>query len=285
LRDAALAAHFESVESMREWLDRAAGKNVKYLDAAARHARKAVQLCPLHGQAYVHLAELRFLDDLAPEHGPALLRQAQLVRPQSAPVQFAVGRQQWLDGKVEDALESWKFAFHQDKSSQEQILTLLVGNVPAQVILNSLKPDLAGLQRLESLYLNDQQPLAEYPVVAKAYAEALKQSLASPNCDQPVEQLITAASVYNRLQDTDATEFCLRRALEIDRSSFPARKMYGVFLYEHQEFARASEYLNWCVRMAPSDRWLRGLAEDALDKSSRIQRAGYETRSHNRRGI
>ena len=284
LRDAAQAAQFESVEAMREWLDRAVGKNVKYLDAAARHARKAVQLCPLQGQAYVHLAELRFLDDLAPQHGAALLQQAQLVRPRSATVQFAVGRQRWLDGKVEEALESWKFAFHQDKNSQEQILTLLVGNVPAPVILNSLQPDLAALQRLEVRYFNDQQPLAEHPVVARAYAEALKKGLANPECDQPVEHLIAAAAVYNRLKDTEATDACLRRALEIDRSSFAARKMYGVFLYEHAEYARATEYLSWCARMAPNDRWLRSVAEDALDRSSRtIQPASYESRSRSRR--
>jgi O-antigen ligase/tetratricopeptide (TPR) repeat protein len=284
LRDAVQAAQFESVEAMREWLDRAVGKNVKYLDAAARHATKAVQLCPLQGQAYVHLAELRFLDDLAPQHGSALLRQAQLVRPQSATVQFAIGRQRWLDGKVEEALESWKFAFHQDKNSQEQILSLLVGNVPASVILQSLQPDLVAMQRLEARYLNDQQPLAEYPVVARAYAEALKEELANPECDQPVDRLIAAAAVYNRLQDAEATEACLRRALEIDRSSFAAHKMYGVFLYERAEYARASEFLNWCVRMAPNDRWLRGVAEDALDKSLRtIQPAGFESRGRIRR--
>ena len=72
LRDAALAAQFESHDKMHEWLERAVGKNLKYLHAAARHAKRAAQLCPLQGQAYVHLAELRFLDDLDPQHGPAL---------------------------------------------------------------------------------------------------------------------------------------------------------------------------------------------------------------------
>lgn len=287
LRDAAQAAQFESPEAMREWLDRAVGKNVKYLDVAARHAKNAVQLCPLQGQAYVVLAELRFLEDLAPQHGSALLQQAQLVRPRSAAVQMAVGRQLWLDGKVEEALESWKLAFHQDKTSQEEILRLLVGNVPAQVILNSLKPDLAALQRMETLYLNEQQPLAEYPAVAQAYAEALKNELSNPGCDRPVEHMIAAAAVYNRLQDAEATETCLRRALEIDRSSFAARKMYGVFLYEHEEFAQAAEHLTWCVRMAPTDRWLRSLAAAALDKSLRnpsgIQPANFEARGRKRR--
>lgn len=281
LRDAALVSQFDSVASMREWLQRACGQNVKYLDAAARHAKRAVQLCPLLGQAYVHLAELRFLEDLDPQRGIALLRQAQLVRPQSGAVQFAVGRQQWLDGQVDEALESWKSAFHQDLTWQDQILSLLVGNVPASTILERLKPDLAALRRLETRYLNDQQPLPEYPLVARAYAAALQQELANPECDDPVERLTAAAAVYHRLQDVAATEACLRRALEIDRSSFAARKLFGLFLYEQGQFSRASEHLAWCVRMSPQDRWLRSIAEDALAKSLRspsaIQPAGYES--------
>lgn len=287
IRDAALAAQFESNGEMHEWLERAVGANLKYLVAATRHAEKAVQLCPLQGQAYVHLAELRFLNDLDPQHGAALLRQALLVRPQSASVQFAVGRQHWLDGQIDEALKSWKSAFHQDQSTQEQILTLLVGNVQADVILDHLQPDLAALQRLEARYLNDQQPLPDYPIIARAYAEALKHELTNQECDQPIDQLIAAAAIYNRLQHANETEACLRHAFQIDRTSFAARKMLGAFLLAQERFAEASEHLNWCVRMSPHDRWLRGLAEQALANSLRgpagpigptgIQPAGYET--------
>ena len=287
IRDAALAAQFESNDEMREWLERAVGANLKYLVAAARHAKKAAQLCPLQGQAYLHLAELRFLDDVDPQHGPALLRQALLVRPQSASVQFAVGRRHWLDGQIDEALESWKSAFHQDQSTQEQILSLLVGNVQAEVILDHLQPDLAALQRLETRYLNDQQPLPDYPIIARAYAEALKQELTNPECDQPIDQLIAAAAIYNRLQDDDKTEACLRHAIQIDRTSFAARKMLGAFLLTQERFAEASEHLNWCVRMSPHDRWLRGLAEQALANSLRgptgIQPVGAATFEPTRR--
>lgn len=296
LRDAALAAQFESSDEMHEWLERAVGKNLKYLHAAARHAKKAVLLCPLQGQAYLHLAELRFLDDLESQHGSALLRQALLVRPQSSTVQFAVGRQQWLDGQTDEALESWKSAFHQDQSSQEKILALLVGNVQAEVILDHLKPDLAALRRLEMRYLNDEQPLPDYPVIARAYAEALRQEVTNPECEQPINQLIAAATIYNRLQDADETEACLRHAFQLDRTSFAARKMLGAFLLSQERFADATEHLNWCVRMSPNDRWLRGLAEQALANSLRgptspttpmgfsgVQPAGYETLEPKRR--
>lgn len=293
LRDAALAAQFSSLDEMRGWLERAVGKNLKYLAAAARHAKRAAQLCPLQGQAYIHLAELRFLDDLDSQNGPALLRQALLVRPQSSAVQFAVGRQLWLDGQTDEALDSWKSAFHQDQSTQEQILALLVGNVQAAVILDKLQPDLAALKRLETRYLNNQQPLPDYPVIARAYAAALKQEIANPECEQPINQLLDAATIYGRLQEAGEIEACLRRAIQLDRTSFAARKALGVFLLDQERFAEASEHLNWCVRMSPNDRWLRDLAEQALAAGLRgptlpttrtgVVPAGFETREPKRR--
>lgn len=281
LRDAVLASQFESLDAQNEWLHRAVGKNLRYLFAALRHARRAVELCPLQGQAYVALSELRFLEDPDPETVPALLHQAQLVRPRSAAVQFAVGQNLWWNGQIDAALAAWKIAFHQDPTYQDQILALLVGNVPAASVLEHLQPDLAALKQLEARYNASPLARSEYAVVAQAYAEALKQQLNDPNCDEPVEQLIAAAAVYLRLQADDEAAACLQRALEIDRSSFAARKAYGVFLYQHQEFAEAAKLLGWCSRIAPNDRSLRSLAEDALSRSLRtpigIQPATFET--------
>lgn len=288
LRDAAKAAQFESSAEMRDWLERAVGKNLKYLDAAARHSRHAVQLCPLQGLAYVQLAELRFLEDLDPTLAPALLQQALLVRPNSAEVQFAVGEQAWQDEKYDDALKSWKSAFHQDQATQEKILSrLIAGNLPAQMLLDQLTPDLAALQRLETLYRNDEQPLPDYPVIAEAFGEALKQESLNPECERPIDRLVAAAVVFNRVKNADETEACLRQALQIDRTSFVVRKTLGAFLLDQERFAEASEHLNWCVRMSPNDRWIRGLAEQALANSLRaptgIQPVGFETLEQKRR--
>ena len=288
LRDAAKAAQFESSAEMRDWLERAVGKNLKYLDAAVRHSRHAVQLCPLQGLAYVQLAELRFLEDLDPTLAPALLQQALLVRPNSAEVQFAVGEQAWQDEKYDDALKSWKSAFHQDQATQEKILSrLIAGNLPAQMLLDQLTPDLAALQRLETLYRNDEQPLPDYPVIAEAFGEALKQESLNPECERPIDRLVAAAVVFNRVKDAEETEACLRQAFQIDRTSFVVRKTLGAFLLDQERFAEASEHLNWCVRMSPSDRWIRGLAEQALANSLRaptgIQPVGFETLSPKRR--
>jgi O-antigen ligase/tetratricopeptide (TPR) repeat protein len=287
LRDAALASRFETLDAQNEWLNRAVGKNLRYLFAASRHARRAVELCPLQGQAYVALSELRFLEDRDSQTVSALLHQAQLVRPRSAAVQFAVGQHLWLNGRIDEALAAWKIAFHQDSTYQDQILALLVGNVPAASVLEHLQPDLAALKQLEARYNASPLPRSEYAVVAEAYAEALQQQLNDPNCDEPVEQLIAAAAVYQRLQADDQAAACLQRALDIDRSSFAARKAYGVFLYQHQEFAEAAKLLGWCSRIAPNDRSLRTLAEDALSRSLRtptgVQPASFDTPASARR--
>ncbi len=291
LRDAALASQFASVGDMREWLQRAVGPNLKYLDAAARHAQKAVRLCPLQGQAYVHLAELHFLEDADPKRRQALLNQAELVRPHSAQVQFVVGREALQQGHIEEALQSWKQAFHQERSYQAAILGLLVGTAPAQLILESLEPDLAALEQLELRYrdlpTDEYNPTGEYGTVARAYAQALKSELLKPECERPVERLLSAAAVYTRLQDAVAAEACLRRAIDIDSSSFVARYAYGMLLSRQNRFASASEHLGWCLRVKPNDDSLRRQAEEAVSRSLKsdasVRPAGHESVNRRKR--
>ncbi len=272
LRDAALASPFESVAAMREWLQRAVGPNLKYLDAAADHARQAVRLCPLQAAAYVSLADLAFLEDRNTARSTELLHQALLVRPHSAQVRFVVGREAMLEGRVDDAVNAWKGAFHQQRIYQDRILDLLVGNVPPQVILDDFDPELDVLQKLEVRY---RQLPAQYPVIARAYADSLRIDAARPDCDRPIDRLVSAAGVFARLNRPTETELCFRRALEIDTHSVAVRRSYGNFLIEQGQFTRAAEQLQAGVRLAPGDDSLRRMAELAAKRSmqsdSRIQ--------------
>ena len=61
IRDAVRQSQFSSGQALREWLSRAFGENWKHLEKAMHHAKQAIALCPLHGRAYVYLAELSFL--------------------------------------------------------------------------------------------------------------------------------------------------------------------------------------------------------------------------------
>lgn len=267
LRDAALSAEFTSVEEMRAWLERAVGPNLKYLDAATKHATKALQLCPLHGQGYVHLAELQFLRDLDPSHPQELLKQAQVVRPFSAQVQFVVGREALTVGNLEAALVAWKEAFHSSRNYQDQILDQLVGTAPADLILKNLEPNVDELERLEVRYRG--QPETEYVVVVRALANAMKEEADKPECARPVDRILAAAVAFTRLNELTDADLCFRKAIEKDRSSLAARRGYGVFLFQQQQFARAAEHLQWCARMNPTDGSLRRLAEEATNRSLR----------------
>ena len=279
LRDAALSAQFKSVEEMRVWLERAVGPNLKYLDAASKHATKALQLCPLQGAGYIHLAELQFLKNLDPSHPQEFLKQAQLVRPFSAQVQFVVGREALIEGRLEDAIIAWKDAFHTSRVYQDQILDHLVGTASADLILKSLEPNIEELERLEARYRQQQE--SEYVVVVRAYANALKVDAEQPECVHPVERILAAAVAYSRLNELSEADLCFRKAIEKDRSSVAARRGYGVFLYQQQQFSRAAEHLQWCLRMNPTDGSLRRLTEEATNRGVRhespIQPAEYQS--------
>jgi tetratricopeptide (TPR) repeat protein len=269
LRDAALASNFDSIESMRAWLNRAVGVNLKYLEASSKHAVKALQLCPLQGQGYVYLAELQFLKDLDPQHPKEFLKQAKLVRPFSAQVQFVVGREALAEGRLEDALESWKGAFHTSRSYQDQILDQLVGTASAELILKSLEPNVEELERLEVRYR--EQTETEYVVVVRAYAEALKLDADQPECASPIDRILAAAIAYARLNELSEADLCFRKAIEKDRGSYVARRGYGVFLYQQQQYGRAAEHLQWCLRVNPTDDSLRRVAEDATNRGLRYE--------------
>ena len=58
IRDAAVESHFSSRQALDEWLARAVGEHVKYLDAALQHTHRALALCPLLGEGYLYLGEL-----------------------------------------------------------------------------------------------------------------------------------------------------------------------------------------------------------------------------------
>lgn len=267
LRDTALASQFESVQSMREWLNRAVGSNLKYLDAASKHAVKALQLCPLQGQGYVYLAELQFLNDLDPQHPQELLKQAKLVRPNSSQVQFVVGREALTSGRLEDALKAWKEAFHTSRSYQSQILDQLVGTASADLILKSLEPNVEELERLEVRYRGMSQ--AEHAIVARAYAQALKADAELPECARPIERLLAAAVAHVSLNELAEADLCFRKAIEKDRGSQAARRGYAMFLYQQNQFSRAAEHFQWCLRMNPTDDSLRRLAEEATTRGLR----------------
>jgi hypothetical protein len=73
---------------------------VQLLYRAQRHARRALELCPLQGDVYVRMAELSFLDGSSPTVMEAHLAQGLLVRPNDRNVLIRAGRQELLVGQI-----------------------------------------------------------------------------------------------------------------------------------------------------------------------------------------
>ena len=150
LREAARASQFATRQARQQWLAAVIGERRVYLDEARRAATRAVQLCPLQGQAYLHLAELAFLDHSDPDFGHRLLEQARRVRPYDGMVLFCLGREAVLDGKWDEGLPYWRQAFSHDPHVRQTIIHAVAPQVSADVLLTILQPDQQGLGRCTS---------------------------------------------------------------------------------------------------------------------------------------
>ena len=167
LREAALASRFGSPAELRAWLERAAGENVVWLYRAYEHAKRAVANCPLQGEAYLHLANLCFLDCAPPHVSEAYVKQGLSVRPYDADVLFEAGSQKALAGDLPSAVEYWKQCFRNHGKHQLQIIHALAGPVPAAVLIQEFQPDWWTLRQFWTRYrqfgrLQDLIDLADY---------------------------------------------------------------------------------------------------------------------------
>jgi len=105
IRHAVEVSEFGSVEEKLRWLEVAVGDNLALLRKSLNHAQRAVQLCPLHGEGYIYLADLSFLESNDGLGTHTLVDQALNVRPHSGRVLVAAGIHAALAG---DEPEAWR---------------------------------------------------------------------------------------------------------------------------------------------------------------------------------
>ena len=262
IRDAVWASNFESPEAQREWLQRAVGKNLKYLDSAWKHARRSLKLSPMQGPAYLYLSELGFLYGGDREGQQQYIQQALLVRPHAAQVLFVAGREAWLAGEYERALKFWKESFQRDLVYQQRIVDLLIDYVPATFFIQNFEPDWDALVWLEKRYRRLNRP-ADHQVVLKVVAETAVERADQTAGHQSIKNRLLAASAYTRLGLNESVATCLESAVKTDSNSYNARHTYGMWLYQQNRHAEAAKHLTWCLRLKPDDDRLRRIAERA----------------------
>lgn len=252
VRQAAQASSFPSKETQDIWLDAALGKHREYLDQALRAATRAVHLCPLQGQAYLHLAELAFLHhrDLRLQH--ALLDQALRVRPYDGMVLFSLGREAVLEGQWERGLTYWREAFDTAPEMQDEIIAAIAPQLNPEVFLAIFRPDRHGLGKLFNYYRQTGQD-ASARQVGQPYARSLEQHVVHL-------QGVEAARYWNVIQEiyafldslTEATR-AARHAVNAQPGDYRLRSTLGVRLQQTEQWTEALEQFRWCQNRRPED--------------------------------
>ena len=275
IRDAALASEFSSKQQLDDWLNIAVGENRKLFDGALQHALQSVRLCPLQGEAYALLARVSFLEGPSVDRKRLYVRQALQVRPYHSRVQFVAGQESLLDGNVKDALAHWKKAFHGERDVQDELVRELSAVIPANDLLNTLAPDLRGLEALLSHY-KEVRDVESAKVVATYYAHFLAQQLHSaPGLDR-----LWAFRKLSRLhEDLDAPNDALRFAREasvLAPADFNLKLRLGRLLVNSGRFAEAQVELQWCARHQPDHAEIRKLLA-AANRGSLLRQAAALT--------
>lgn len=266
IRDAALASGFESRAALNQWLDKAIGPHRLQLDRAHFYAQRAVQLCPLQGEAYIYLAELSFLEGNSVAARNAYIDQALRVGPFDGSVLFAAGREAALAGDMPRALEYWKLAFRRGGKYQKSILELLGRKIPTPVMLRVFKPQVDGLACMYHYY-RQHEMLEQACVVSPRFLSALEARAEENEGERAAAARFAAYSVAQFLEDETRAIENLRRSVLATPHHYRRRSVLAECLFHGQRFDEALSHLQWCLRRRPGDDRLREtfrLAEQKL---------------------
>ena len=269
IRDAVESGGFDSHDEMLKWLSRAFGDNMQYALAASRHARRAIELNPLDGKAWLSFSELAFLDDAPAGYDRKCVEQSLRLLPNDAHVLYAAGRDARLDGDLERWADYWKKAFQRDEQIQEQIIQQMAEwtPTPVEIIVTAFEPDIPALERsvniLQSLGQTQNQRKA-----LEVLAVRLTDHAQLPSNEQSANDWRKAAVAYSRLGASQQVESCFLHAVEASKTDFRIRLEFGTWLLEQGRTTPATEHLQWCARIAPHDPRVK----DALETLGRTVR-------------
>ncbi len=254
-RDAAYNGGFESHAEVREWLERVIGDNLKYADASRAHFRRAVELNPLHHQAWLYLSELGFLAGRPEGFERECVRQALRLRPYDSQALYAAGRDSLADGDFEGALEYWKQSFNRSELYQEHILRILAEFLPEQIaefVINSFDPDIEGLERVVKV-TEEYGLIEDRNQVLEVLVEKLIARASDSNNRKRVYDWLSAYGAYAKLEQNEKASECLEQAMSLERSNFVVRLEYGHWKLLRREYGAALKHLEWCNRMRPEN--------------------------------
>ncbi len=265
IRDAAVRSRFGNRAALDEWLSRAVGDGRRDLEAASWHARRALQFCPLQGEAYVYLGELCFLDGAPGAAKSLCIAQALKVRPHSGEILLAAGSDAALTGDLDAAVGYWRAALTKDRVVQIALSDLLVrSRIPVRFVVEQFQPRLPVARLLLDRYVADGMSDAELAPLLEHYAQLGHAEATARSDDGVVELWHNLGDVYRRLNEPDQVLHCLQRAAEANPSDFRSRYALGALLLGRRQFADAEEQLRWCIRRQPENQQVEELMAQAV---------------------
>jgi tetratricopeptide (TPR) repeat protein len=269
LRDAIRASEFESPAAMREWLDRAVGKNVKLLQIARKYFRQSLRESPLRAQSYIQLAELGFLDGLDAETETAYLKQALVLRGHDPAVLFAIGRHASLEGDTDAAMPYWCEAFELSPMTRHRITELLVPQVSAEFFLANLKPEWSSLRTVAQAFDAVGRQEEGLQIWQKLIDESSTSLKAAKTRTEREQALIAVYDGFMALNESDKAIKLLTKAHQQNPDSIPIRTQLAWGLYRTERYAEAAEHLVWLSSRNPADKSLQNAASKATKERMR----------------
>jgi O-antigen ligase len=287
IRDAALESEFSSREALCAWLARALGNHWVHLDAALRHTRRAISLCPLQGRGYIYLAKLCFLDGLKSSFKQACTTQALRVRPFDGVVVSAAAAEAMLAGNTKQWLELSKQAFRCGRSYQRELISNLVANTPPEgiqglidFIITQFQPDFEGMQYLHAVC---QKRAAPEALLALCRYQALQAEFEarSPNNTNAAGMWLEAQKRHTQLNDGPRALECARRALQCDQNNYCVHYQLALCLMNQELFVEAESHLHWCLQRSPGDKLLAIRLKEVLKGKLDAERCAAAKRGNN----
>lgn len=278
IRDVAEMGGFDNHQQIQEWLVEAFGDNIKYAFAAKKHARRAIELNPLDGRAWLNYAELAFLDDVPPGYDRKCVDQSLRLLPNDAAVLYAAGRDARTDGDLEAWMLYWKKAFHRDEKIQSQIIQQLAEwtEVPVELIAKAFDPDIAALERAVDILGKLEQEQNQQKAIG-ILATRLVDRAQTPDNQDRASDWRRAAFAFLRLGNTDQVETCFEQSVQAAPTDFRIRFEFGSWLLTQGRPAAATEHIQWCSRIAPHD----SRTKDVLTELKRSTRRHQNIRQVN----
>jgi O-antigen ligase/tetratricopeptide (TPR) repeat protein len=270
VRDAALDSHFPSPQALSEWLARACGEHWVHLDAALRHTRCALSLCPLPGRAYVYLAKLGFMECDKNLSKEACIAQSLRVRPYDGVVLCSAAAESLLAGDAGRWLALSKQAFRCGRGYQRELIRNLAANTTSEAmptmidfIITQFQPDLEGLQLL---YAACSKRLPPEALISLCRHQALQAEFEAGNRIgvEAVGRWLEAQRLHAQLNDGPRALECARRALQCDGNNYRAHYQLALCLMDQRLFAEAESQLRWCLQRNPENKLLEIKFKEAM---------------------